>query len=76
MICPLTENFKAVISRACIMLNEIGMHNTVKVLMFFACLDYSDRNNAMEKVNKYLHTLGRYRKGEVKEINNANPRKK
>lgn len=66
MICPLTENFKAVVSRSCTMLNEIGMHNTAKVLMFFACLDYSDRKDAMKKTNKYLYTLARYRKGEKK----------
>jgi hypothetical protein len=45
------------------------MCNTSKVLMFFACLDYSDKKDAMEKANKYLYTLGRYRKGEKTEDN-------
>jgi hypothetical protein len=54
MICPLTDNFRAVISRACKMLNEMDMTDSSNLLMFFASIDYSDLKAAQLKATQYL----------------------
>ena len=61
MICPLTDNFRAVIARSCSMLNEIGMTDASMVLMFFASLDYSDLKTAQAQAAGYIRSKERRR---------------
>jgi hypothetical protein len=62
MICPLSDNFRAVVVKTVSMLRELGWDRTADVMFFMAALDYSeDEGDLLRKVKMYL--IGKSRGG-------------